>query len=135
MAAIPRSAQEQAAHDIALAAIAAQHYSDPAWEVRTNPGDERTFTLGDHAPDLVVLGRESGGVILLGEVETASTVTVHEAVQWAQFARIAPLDLFVPFDAVASAHDLTTESGVVLHELRRYRLLCGLVQILRVPRA
>jgi hypothetical protein len=59
-------------------------------------------------PDMVVLDEENGSVVMIGEVETASSVTTDEADQWRQYGSMSQaFYLYVPHGFAEQARQLT----------------------------
>ncbi len=81
-------------------------------------------------PDIVVVQDPENYAKILGEVETAETVSDNTArYRWLPFARLAPLYLYVPVGSGDDAHRLAKEFGVELVGIRTWRYSTGVEQI------
>jgi hypothetical protein len=116
-----RSYREQSDHDRAVIDIAARHMSFPGWPNLATFVNEpyRSAPVSDGLlllyPDIVIVDHLQHEAVLLGEVETDSTVNTVSAEQWHRYAGIAPLHLFVPPSKVMDAVLLTLDSSITVH--------------------
>ena len=124
MSVMARSTKEQQDHDRAIEDIALLYLGYDRL-VLTNPGNARQAAVGRAYPDLVVKervpapeARREPRILLVGEVETASTVSLEEAATWRGLSRLgAPFALYVPQGLLDQAERLVEEqslSGVAL---------------------
>ncbi|MCH7836770.1 MAG: hypothetical protein IH864_07900 [Chloroflexi bacterium] len=81
-------------------------------------------------PDIVVVQNPENYAKLLGEVETAETVTERVARRrWLPFAQLAPLYLYVPVGEGDRAQKLSRDLKVPIVGIRTWRYTVGVDQI------
>ena len=104
-----RSRVEQKLHDKAIRDIVAEKYT-PAngFHVYTNPGDKKNFPVERVLyPDIVLVGTASHRVETIAEVETDSSVSYQERLQWLDYSKTRlPFYLFVPAGSYKNAADI-----------------------------
>ncbi len=81
-------------------------------------------------PDIVVVQNPENYAKILGEVETAETVTEEVARRfWLPFAKLAPLYLYVPVGEADRARRIAREAGAPIVGIRTWRYAVGLDEI------
>lgn len=138
----PRSPEEQARHDRALQDIA-RAYLRYERIVLTNPDGQRNVAVGRMYPDLVIKervppaeARREPRVLLIGEVETPSSVNEEEVAQWRAYSRLGlPFVLFVPHASLEAARRLLEQGQVQVTELVGYRYVDGRIALTRLEGA
>ena len=130
----PRDAaqsQERIVEDIAL------QYLDYDRLVLTNPGNARLVPVGRLYPDLVIKervpppeARREPRILLIGEIETASTFTAEHVARWRTLSRLgAPLALFVPEDALAQAKRAFAQESLAVAQVWAYTYVNGRIEL------
>ncbi len=124
-----RGPQEQAQHDLAVRRIARARFAgSPHWEVYTNPGSTAQYALvlpdGRRMyPDIVARRKNATISTYVVEVETESTITEYEALQWKELAGLGKrFLLFVPAGCLLRARELCHNLRVPIHGYRVYEL-------------
>jgi len=128
-----REIDEQIEHDHVVAVLHKRFYNYP------NPNHPHLMTFVNHPckkkavlgpnhaelfPDVVVFDTETSKLVMVAEVETASTVDDAEAREWEEFSRLgARFYLYVPRGCGARAAQLC--QGFKLTELVQYAKLEG----------
>ena len=127
-----RNQQEKSAHDQAVAAIKLARFGfpnaqRPNWRVAINePSITRWVNAksGKVYPDIVVWDSttQDESAVMLGEVETASTVNAQEVAQWSEYSQLVPeFFLYVPVGYGVVARRLA--SGVAIRGYREWSFL------------
>ncbi len=104
-----RDLEEQNEHDIAVRDIANNTMMYPEWgEVIINPGQEKNRDIRGQYPDIIFVDPNTGTELMIGEVETESSVNEYEAEhQWQDYANLnTPFSLFVPDSCLQEASEL-----------------------------
>jgi len=125
-----RKADEQYPHGKAVTAIAKVRFSfpnkdHPNWRMFTNPNGEQNMGVKKNEesayPDVVVVDTEKNIAIMIGEVETASTVTEDEATQWKEYSSLcSTFYLYVPENYASEAKRILDFKGIRYSGLRTY---------------
>ncbi len=123
----------QAVQDIARVRFAYPNERYPYFKTYTNH-PERTMGVRTSRgtvvyPDIVVVQDPENIVKILGEVETAETVTEDEVHEWKLFAELGPLYLYVPTGYAEEARRLCKKFKVPVVGIRTWRYLLGMDEI------
>ena len=119
-------------HDLLVEAIANRRFRypnsrHPEWDAFTNTTAERTkgVDTGDGIvyPDIVVVNSQNR-VALLGEVETFTSITRNEALQWTEYAGLCSggFYLYVPDGYEDTTIQYIRENNTRIAGLRTYDL-------------
>ena len=124
-----RKEEEWPVHDQVVDAVATQRMNYPSEnhpnsQTYTNPDQEKNFFVnGDNKvwPDLVVIDTKRKAVIIIGEVETESTVNNESAEQWKDYStRSGDFYLYVPHGYEDEAKRLLNLNGIRCSGIRTY---------------
>lgn len=127
-----RSRAEQRSHDKAIRNIVAAKYkSSDYFEVHTNPGQERSFpVMRVLYPDIVIVNRQNHKVEAIAEVETISSVSYQERLQWLDFAKTRlPFYLFVPAGSYKNAADIVKRARIRVEDIIPYNYRDGKIRV------
>jgi len=101
-----RKKEEEEPHDKAVAEIAKVEFpypnkSHPNWKTYTNPNGQQNKGIRKNEetayPDIVVVsGTDKKVAEMIGEVETASTVSEDHADQWKEYSSLSTFFLYIP---------------------------------------
>ena len=120
-----RGEESQHAHDIATSLIARHRFGIDDWDVAINPAlEENVAVEGAEVvayPDIVA--RDASGVIAIGEIETADSISEEAAAQWRKFGELCPrMYLFVPEGTEQAVVELLDNHSICCAGLRTYSL-------------
>ena len=91
------------------------HLNTNAYDVYTNPGQEKNAGIGDNYPDVILTEKNGTTVKFILEIETADGVSTEEAVrQWKKYAKEinATFYIVVPVSSLKKAKDLCQREGI-----------------------
>ncbi len=105
-----RSRNAQSLHDRVIRHVAE---AIKGYDVYTNPGQEKNFSVKGLYPDVVVCLRGTYTVVRVLEVETADTVTFeHAREQWIPYSTLPNFCLVVPYDMLNVAREICRQLGI-----------------------
>lgn len=100
---------DKVVHDIVF------HLNTDAYDVYTNPGQEKNAGIGNNYPDVILTEKNKTTVKFILEIETADSVSKEEAInQWKKYsAEInATFYIVVPTSSLKKAKDLCQREGI-----------------------
>jgi len=126
-----RRLEEWSIHDQAVDAVAKQRMNfpskdEPRRQTYTNPDQKHVMGIGQGNdlvyPDIVVVDLDKKEAIILGEVETESTVDDQSAEQWSDYSRRVngSFYLYVPEGYEADARKILESNGIKYLGIRTY---------------
>ena len=133
-----RQRVEQGLHDQAVKDIARVRFSGDNWisyDIYTNPNGEKNMGIptaqGTVYPDLVVTNKGRKTLTHAVEVETASSVTEHEAtVQWKGYSTLGvPFFLYVPLGYGATAKQIAAKLKITISFFREWSYENGQLKV------
>src|SRR6267143_26287 len=129
-----RKGEEWPTHDDVVNVVASRKLSypnktHPEWKTETNPDQEKNFYVqsrnGDKLyPDVVV--HDTKAALMIGEVETESTVNDESAEQWSDYSGlVSDFYLYVPEGTEDDAAQLLQSNRIACSGLRAYSVVNG----------
>ncbi|MCW4002630.1 MAG: hypothetical protein NWE95_01785 [Candidatus Bathyarchaeota archaeon] len=125
-----RKKEEEESHDKAVIDISKERFSfpnssHPDWKTFTNPNGEQNKGIKKNQetayPDIVVVDTGKNVAVMIGEVETESTVNDAETEQWKEYSSLcSTFYLYVPEGYGAEAKRILDSKKIAYSGVRTY---------------
>ena len=108
-----RSSKEQLLHDQVIQYIET-HLNRQKYNILTNPGTSKDWSIGGEFPDVIVNPKETSEVLFIIEVETNETVSPEEARnQWKAYSELPGIFyIIVPRQSINLAKQIIAGQGI-----------------------